>query len=112
MNETINDMKQIMAIQEYLKGLYEAYDVFQEDYKNQHRRSKMHDIEPVAEYYLRWRNKMRIEIRSVEIALMKLLPSPCKPCINTKFTIGNGGLVVKNFRLQNVGNFSAFAYHY
>ncbi len=76
-------MKKIAAMQEYLQQLYETYDVFQTEYRHLHKRSKMHDTEPVAEYYLRWRDRMRAEIRRIETLLIKLLPYPCKPCINT-----------------------------
>jgi hypothetical protein len=83
----MNDMEAITELQEYLKGLYEAYDAFQADYKTLHKRSKMHNKETISAYYLRWRDKMRAEIRSVEGLLLQLLPSPCRPCINTQLGI-------------------------
>jgi site-specific DNA-adenine methylase len=92
----MNDMKKIAVLQDYLKGLYEAYDAFQTDYKRLHKRSKMHNKESVAEYYLRWRDRMRAEIRRIENLLLKLLPSPCKPCINIKLKVESGELKVKD----------------
>lgn len=73
-SEKLDDMKQIEALQEYLQGLYEAYEAFQTDYKRLHKRSKMHNHETVANYYLRWRDSMRHEISRIEMILMKRLP--------------------------------------
>jgi hypothetical protein len=81
-------MKKVELLQEYLQGLYEAYDAFQADYKTMHKRSKMHNTEPVSEYYLRWRDKMRTEIRRIELVLMKIHTKP--------------DLLVEKNRLQNV----------
>lgn len=83
------------ALQEYLKGLYEAYDAFQQDYKNMHKRSKMHNKESVSEYYMRWRDKMRKEIRSVELVFMKMHSRPNLP-------VDKDAVKVKINRLQNV----------
>lgn len=88
-------MTNIEALQGYLKGLYEAYDAFQGDYKTLHKRSKMHNTEPVEAYYLRWRDKLRAEIRKVEMMIMQLLPSPCRPC---QMEILN----IEKYQLQNV----------
>jgi len=82
-------MEKISVLHEYLQRLYEAYDAFQTDYKLLHKRSKMHNRETAAEYYLRWRDRMRAEIRSIETLLLNLLPSPCRPCINTQLGIKN-----------------------
>lgn len=86
-------MKTIAALQEYLKALYEAYDTFQAEYKHLHKRSKMHNKETAAEYYLRWRNSMRIEIRRIELALMQMLT---KPSVNTQLRIKNYELGMNN----------------
>lgn len=67
------------AIENYLKGLYEAYEAFQADYKQLHKRSKMHNKEAVSEYYLRWRDKMRAEIRKTEKKIMET--ASCSPCV-------------------------------
>jgi len=64
----------VKALQNYLQGLYEAYDAFQTEYKRMHKRSRMHNRETVAEYYLRWRDSMRNEISRIEMILMKRLP--------------------------------------
>ena len=64
----------VEALQNYLQGLYDAYDAFQTDYKRMHKRSRMHNSETVAEYYLRWRDSMRNEISRIEMILMKRLP--------------------------------------
>src|SRR5580698_5647477 len=95
MNNKLNDMKQLEALQEYLKGLYEAYEAFQTDYKRLHKRSKIHNKETVSEYYLRWRDSMRNEISRIEMILMKRLPKQ-KPGIE------NGEEKAENFRLQIV----------
>ena len=79
MKNQTDDMEKVELLQEYLKGLYEAYDTFQADYKNMHKRSKMHNTEPVSEYYLRWRNSMRAEIRRIELILMKMHAKPHLP---------------------------------
>ena len=65
-------METITELQNYLEGLYEAYDAFQTDYKRLHKRSKMHNKETVGEYYLRWRDKMRAEIRRIELVLWSI----------------------------------------
>ncbi len=88
-------MKQLEALQEYLKALYEAYDQFQTDYKRLHKRSKMHNRETVAEYYLRWRDNMRNEISRIEMVLMKRTAKP-------KLTVKNSELYVENNQLQIV----------
>ena len=85
-------MQKTEVLQEYLRGLYEAYDALQEDYKNMHKRSKMHNSESVSDYYLRWRDRMRIEIRRVEALIMKSIHLPAGKAVPT---------VEKN-RLQNV----------
>ena len=56
-----------MEAQDYLKRLYEAYDAFQTDYKRLHKRSKMHNNETRIKYYMRWRDKMCIEISNMEL---------------------------------------------
>ena len=78
----MNEMMKIVVLQEYLKALYEAYEVFQQDYKRLHKRSKMHNAETVGEYYQRWKNKMLAEIRKVEIMLASFCKRDkqhCKP---------------------------------
>jgi hypothetical protein len=112
MNNKPTDMEQLKALQEYLEGLYEAYDVFQTDYRNCHKRSRMHDTEPVAEYYLRWRDKMRIEIRRIEALLLRQLPAPCRPCIKPELKTENGGLTVEKYQLQIVANSAVLAFTY
>ena len=88
-------MEKIEVLQEYLKRLYEAYDAFQEDYKNMHKRSKKHNQESVSEYYLRWRDKMRAEIKSVELVFMKIYSKP-------NLLVDKDVVKVKTNRLQNV----------
>jgi hypothetical protein len=88
-------MKQLEALQEYLTTLYDAYEAFQTDYKRLHKRSKMHNRETVAEYYLRWRDNMRNEISRIEMVLMKRMAE-------TKLTVKNSELNVENNQLQIV----------
>jgi len=88
-------MKKIEVLQEYLKRLYEAYDAFQTDYKCLHKRSKMHNEETVSEYYMRWRDKMRAEIRRVELGLVKAYTG-------ANLSAGKVALNVNKNRLQNV----------
>jgi hypothetical protein len=76
-------MNKVEFLEEYLKGLYEVYDAFQADYKNLHKRSNMHNKETVSEYYLRWRDKMRVEIRRIELVLMKMHTKPNLPATAT-----------------------------
>jgi hypothetical protein len=68
----MSDMIERSVTEEYLKGLYEAYDAFQADYRTLHKRSKMHNKETIGEYYLRWRNRMREEIRRIELLVSQL----------------------------------------
>ena len=71
----MSDMIETEVIEAYLKGLYEAYEIFREDYRGLHKRSKMHDKETIGDYYLRWKNKMLEEISRVEIMVAKSNPS-------------------------------------
>jgi site-specific DNA-adenine methylase len=111
MNDKLNDMNQLAILQDYLKGLYEAYDVLQKDYRRLHKRSKMHEKETVGEYYLRWRDKMRKEIRHVENLLIQLLPSPCMPCIDTQLKVETGEFNVEIFQLQIVDISQELVFH-
>ncbi len=97
MNDNLNThtMKQLEALQEYLKTLYDAYETFQTEYKRLHKRSKMHNRETVSEYYLRWRDSMRNEISRIEMILMKRLPK-------AKMKPENDMENVDNFQLQIV----------
>ena len=97
MNDNLNThtMKQLEALQEYLKTLYDAYETFQTEYKRLHKRSKMHNRETVSEYYLRWRDSIRNEISRIEMILMKRLPK-------AKMKPENDMENVDNFQLQIV----------
>ncbi len=90
-------MNKIEILQEYLQRLYEVYDEFQMEYRRCHKRSRYHNIEPIAEYYLRWRNKMQNEISRIEMILLKNLPKP-------NFYKENVELPVEKYQLHNVGN--------
>ena len=94
-SEKLDDMKQIEVLQGYLQSLYEAYDVFQTDYKRLHKRSKMHNYETVSEYYLRWRDSMRNEIQRIEMILIKRLPK-------SKLKVETADQKVEIFQLQIV----------
>jgi hypothetical protein len=59
-------MIEISEIERYLGGLYEAYDALHTEYKNLHKRSRMHDMETAENYYHRWKGKMLEEIVRVE----------------------------------------------
>ena len=120
MNENDYTMQQITALQNYLQNLYDGYEQFQEDYHNIHRRSRMHNKEHITEYYIRWRDKMRAEIRRVETLLITLLPSPCRPCIGFQLGIKNEELKIeidcdipyKINHLQNVAISEILEFHY
>lgn len=56
----------VEILQDYLSSLYEIYDQFQANYQSCHKRSYNHNEESCEEYYLRWSDKMRTEIRRIE----------------------------------------------
>lgn len=103
MNNKSTIMNKPEILQEYLSGLYEGYDAFQTEYKRLHRRSKMHDYETVAEYYLRWRDKMRNEISRIEMVLLKNLPKQKPDGENGELCESISLETVEIFQLQNVG---------
>lgn len=98
-------MDNISILQTYLKALYDAYELFQAKYHSLHKRSTMHKKETVAEYYLRWRDKMRAEIRRVEGLLIKLLP-------NTELRAKSSERRVEKIHLQIVAISETFAFSY
>ncbi len=59
-------MIEISEIERYLNGLYEMCEALQTEYKNLHKRSRMHDMETAENYYRRWKGKLLSEIRRVE----------------------------------------------
>jgi len=59
-------MIETSVLEEYLKGLYEVYETLGTEYKNLHKRSRMHDMETAENYYRRWKAKLLTEIRRVE----------------------------------------------
>lgn len=63
-------------LEEYLQGLYGMYDEFEQDYRTLHKRSKMHNSETIGEYYMRWKTKLREEIRKTEKELVCLAQNP------------------------------------
>lgn len=65
-------MIELSEIERYLKGLYEMSDVLPTEYKNMHKRSRMHDMETAENYYRRWKSKLLEEIGRVEMHYVQL----------------------------------------
>ena len=94
-----------IILQLYLRQLYNAFDEFQADYKRLHNRSLMRNRETLLDYYIRWRDNMRREIRRVELLLVEQLKrAEPEPESET--------LIVDKNRLQYVGISENLAYHY
>lgn len=63
----------------YLKFLYQTYDNFQLRYKSMYKLSDKNKEECISGYYLRWRNKIRTEIKRVEMIVSNENIN-CNPC--------------------------------